>query len=384
MSSPASSGILLPIYTYPPVIGGSEIEAQRTAAALAQRGYRIRVLCAGGPPMPAARFSDPFGTPVECFGMTLPEPWRGRWYALCTAWRILTLPRETGTVYFLMPGLQVTLGAPLAAWRGKRVLMKFSGSNTISPLANSWLGRQQLKAIRNFADAIMFLNEGMRREALECGLPEAKLVWMPNPVNTDEYAPVSPGEQLRLRQERGLAETDQVVVFVGRLAPEKEIASLVQGFERAVTSIPSARLVLVGDGPLRSQLERQAKDSGLSQRVIFTGMLDPGQARRWLQASNVFALVSSLEGFPVALAEAMAVGLPSVVSDIPANRQLIPEGERGLLVTLKDPVAIGNAITHLLQSPERAAEMGREARKHIVDNYSTAQVIERYEALLTR
>jgi glycosyltransferase involved in cell wall biosynthesis len=383
MSSPSNPGILLPIYTYPPVIGGSEIEAQRTAAALAKRGYRIRVLCAGGPPMPAARFHDPFGTPVECFGMSLPEPWRGRWYSLCIAWRILTLPRETGTVYFLMPGLHVTLGAPLAAWRGKRVLMKFSGSNTIAPLALSWIGRQQLKAIRRHAGAIMILNEGMKREAIDCGLPEDKLVWMPNPVSTDEYAPVSAEEQRQLRRERGLSESDRVVIFVGRLAPEKELGSLIEAFALTAAKVPSARLVLVGDGPLRGSLEKQVADTGLWDRVLFTGMLDPGQALRWLQASDVFALVSSLEGFPVALAEAMAVGLPSVVSDIPANRQLIPEGERGLLVTLKDKEAIGAAITTLLEQPQRAALMGSAARQHIVDNYSTAQVIDRYEALLS-
>ena len=115
----------------------------------------------------------------------------------------------------------------------------------------------------------------------------------------------------------------------------------------------------------------------------FLGRLNEAQVRDWMKIADAFTLVSSQEGFPVSLVEAMAMQLPSVVSGIPANTQLIEPGRHGLLAPVGDPAAIASALEQLWKDPALRARMGEEARRRVVENYSTAQVIDRYEALFT-
>ena len=95
----------------------------------------------------------------------------------------------------------------------------------------------------------------------------------------------------------------------------------------------------------------------------------------------MFALVSSQEGFPCSLVEAMSAGLPSVVSDIPANRQLIFSGENGLTAELKNEEALGSALACLAADSGLRRRLGAAAREHVTANYSTDKVAERYEKL---
>jgi glycosyltransferase involved in cell wall biosynthesis len=141
-------------------------------------------------------------------------------------------------------------------------------------------------------------------------------------------------------------------------------------------------LVLVGDGPMRSQLETTAAKLGIApSQVLFSGRVDGSTVPRWLMAGDVFTLMSPAEGFSCALAEAMAVGLPSVVSRIPANVQLIDDGVHGYLPPVGDDAAMANALASLFRDPALRARMGCAARQRVVDNYSTGQVADRYEAL---
>ena len=146
-------------------------------------------------------------------------------------------------------------------------------------------------------------------------------------------------------------------------------------------SVPDALLILVGDGPDRGALTEHAARLGLASRVRFTGRQTIPQVLQWLQAADVFALVSSLEGFPCSLVEAMSAGLPAVVSDIPANLQLVDAGVHGLHARMGDEAAIAAALERLLSDPELRARMGEAARRRVIENYSTEKVVERYESL---
>jgi glycosyltransferase involved in cell wall biosynthesis len=204
---------------------------------------------------------------------------------------------------------------------------------------------------------------------------------MPNPVDAGEFAPCEPARRAELRARLGIPEDALAVVYAGRLAPEKELASLVRAFAVVARETPAARLVLIGDGPLREKLEALAAMLDAGGKVRFTGRQPADEVRAWLQASDAFALVSSNEGFPCSLLEAMSVGLPSVVSAIHANVQLIDDGVHGLHAPLRDESAIAAALTRLLQSEPERARMGAAARARVLENYSTEKVVARYEAL---
>jgi glycosyltransferase involved in cell wall biosynthesis len=380
-----SVSILLVTSSYLPIVGGSEIEAQRVSRALIGRGHHVQILCPGGPPMPAlSRWTDDCGIPVRTFGGSVPARIRGHVFALRVAWTLLAESRRYDLIYFLMPGLQVALGTLAARLLRKPFMMKFSGSNEIRRLKNSPVGRVQLRFLDLWSGAIMVLNPGMMVEAAECGLRASKLLWMPNPVDLEEFCPLAPQARSALRARLHISEQSEVVLFVGRLAPEKELVSLVRGFATVAALRPLATLVLVGDGPCREEVQSAAGALAEDGRIRFTGAVASSAVHEWVQIADVFTLVSSLEGLPVSLIEAMATGLPVVVSDIPANRQLVDQGVEGMVVETRNEDAIGSALGALLDNSETRRHMGEAARARIGDRFSTVRVTVLYETLFAR
>jgi glycosyltransferase involved in cell wall biosynthesis len=323
-------------------------------------------------------WTDPYGTPVRQFG-TGERRIDDYAFALGAARTIWQQRRRRDVVYFLMTGIQLAIAVPAAGLLGVPVVMKFSGSNEVRTLTKSALGRLELAALRRWARRVMLLNDGMVEEALGAGFDSGRLMWMPNPVNTTEFTPASAAERAALRQEFGLPRDSRVAIYTGRLAPEKEIGHLLDAF--ANTELPEAQLVLVGDGPLRNELQARARQLQIADRVRFTGRLPMDDVRRWLQASDVFVLVSSLEGLPVSLLEAMATGLPAAVSDIPAMLQLVADGKQGIVTRLHDVGSLTAALKRLLGDPDLCARLGREARADVIRAFSTEHVVEKYETM---
>ena len=281
-----------------------------------------------------------------------------------------------------MQGLHLAAGLPVAHFLKKPIVMKIAGSNVIPAMRRSRAGRRELDWMQRWRVPMMILNDGMLEEALADGFARDQLVWMPNPVDPDEFHPAQPGESEAWRESHGIPLGAHVVIYVGRLSHEKGLRSLIGGFACAATQVPDAVLLLVGDGALRPELETLARRVGMDSRQIrFVGRVPATEIPFWLRASDIFSLTSPSEGFACALLEAMAVGLPSVVSAIPANLQLIDECIHGLTVPFDDEDAIGEAFLRLFRDSGMRRSMGNAARQRVVDSYSTAKVIERYEAL---
>jgi glycosyltransferase involved in cell wall biosynthesis len=375
--------LLLISDSYPPVLGGSETEAQRVSAEMIRRGHRVLVLTSGGPPMPPARdWVDPAGVPVRI----LTREARGRWkdilFAIRVAWSLWRERRNYQVVYFLMQGLHLAAGLPVARALAKPIVMKFGGSGVIPLLRRSRAGRLELGWLRRWAARLLILNEGMMQEAMENGFLRDQMLWMPNPVDTEQFRPGQAEEVAKLRAGFGISPEALVAAYVGRLSHEKGLPSMLRGFALAAREEPRATLVLVGDGAMRKELEAMAARLGFgSSQVLFSGRVDVSEVPMWLQASDVFTLMSPNEGFSCALSEAMSAGLPSVVSRIPANVQLIEDEVHGLLAPVGDDSAMASALIRLFRDPALRGRMGQAARQRILDNYSTGQVAERYEAL---
>jgi L-malate glycosyltransferase len=377
--------VVVVTHSYPPVLGGAEVEVQRVSAALVARGHSVAVLCAANPGMPDTdRWVDSGGVAVRMFGRGRRDRALNVSFALGVAVTLFLRRRDYRVVYFLSRGVHLAAGLPVARWLKKPILMKFSGSYAISAMGQTWMGRLELRWLKQWAQRVMVLNPDMLREAASVGLDAARLQWMPNPVDTAVFAPCSAQRRLELRKELDLRSDAPVAMFTGRLSPEKDLPSLLAAFANVVHRLPGSVLSLVGDGVCRDALAAQCASLGISKSVRFAGGLDATGVRRWLQASDVFVLVSPSEGLSCALLEAMAVGLPSVVSEIPANTQVIDAGVHGLYVRPGDTESIADGLCRLLAAGGERTLMGIAARERIFQDFSTDRVAARYEDLLRR
>ena len=373
---------LLICFTYPPVLGGSEIEAQRVCRALRERGHRVLVLCAGHSEMPDSKdWVDPYGTPVRIIGKGAQGPWLDRKFALGVVVELWRLRGQFDVIYFLMQGLHLATGLPICRLLGLPVVMKISGSGIVEFMQESFLGRLELRWLSRWARRVMILNEGIAEEAAAAGIAREKLFWMPNPVDVAEFSPATCEERLRLRADSGISAQAPVVVYVGRLAPEKELASLLEAFALVRRKQSDAQLIVVGDGPERAALQAESQRLGLSEAVRFTGRQPMDRVREFLKMADIFALVSRLEGFPCSLIEAMSTGLAAIVSRIPANKQLIDDGVHGLSGGVRNASELAEALLRLIDNPEQRQQMGQAGRQRIIDHYSTVKIAERYEEL---
>ena len=167
-----------------------------------------------------------------------------------------------------------------------------------------------------------------------------------------------------------------IVVTAARLIPRKNLGALIEALEHA----DGYSLTIIGDGPHRAALERLAEERDLDSRVSFAGYLpDREDVYEVFAGADVFALPSHGEGFCVAAAEAMAVGLPVVVSDIGIFHEVV--GEHGIFVDRRSPRSIADALTALRNDPERARRLGRRNGDRIREQFTLAACARGYRDL---
>lgn len=172
------------------------------------------------------------------------------------------------------------------------------------------------------------------------------------------------------------------VLFIGRLAAAKGVPVLLEAFAKARARCPEARLTLVGDGPARRALEARSRELGLSDAVRFTGYLSQDEVAAELARCDLFALPSFAEGVPVVLMEAMASARPVLTTRIAGIPELVEDGVSGRIVAPGDADLFAEAMVDILDSPERAAEMGRAGRQKVMAEFDVRQEAEKLGRLL--
>jgi glycosyltransferase involved in cell wall biosynthesis len=170
------------------------------------------------------------------------------------------------------------------------------------------------------------------------------------------------------------------IVSVGRLAEPKDFATLVA----ALAGLPrgAARLLVLGDGPLRARLAAEVRALGLDDAVELAGEVDDVRAR--LERADVFALSSRSEGMPLSVLEAMAAGLPVVASDVGGVHEVVVEGETGRLVAAGDVEALREALASLVFDAGLRERLGRGGRERVLDRFALPHWRERHLELYRR
>jgi glycosyltransferase involved in cell wall biosynthesis len=176
----------------------------------------------------------------------------------------------------------------------------------------------------------------------------------------DDGKPLSGADKSEVRERIGLPGASPLLLTIGRLAPQKGHKHLIAALPTLLTSFPAAKLAIVGEGWLRSQLEAQARALGVAESVRFLGKRT--DVPDLLAACDLFVFPSLFEGLGVSLLEASYAGCACISSDTGPIPEIIENGATGLLVPPGDSQALGRALLRLAGSPELARQLGRSAQ----------------------
>lgn len=179
----------------------------------------------------------------------------------------------------------------------------------------------------------------------------------------------------------GIKSSDKVVGIFAMLRPEKDHENFLLAARLVADQIPTAKFLIVGDGPMRSEIEKRIDDLALTDRVILTGARS--DVPDLLRAIDVFVLSSyTVECFPIALLEAMATGRPAVCTALGGVPEMIEEGTTGYLVPPQNPSALADRVVQILTNTELAQRMGQAARKRVESRFSLAACVSATEQAL--
>lgn len=245
----------------------------------------------------------------------------------------------------------------------------------------------ETRALRR-ADAVTTICEGLRGDMIARGIAADKITVIPNAVDLGDFGP-------RGERDRALAgalglDGARVLGFIGSFYAYEGLTLLVEALPRVLANSPDTRLLLVGGGPDEPRVRQLVETLGLSGKIVFTGRVPHAEVKRYYDLTDVFVyprLAMRLTDLvtPLKPLEAMAGGRPVVASDVGGHRELIRDGETGVLFRSGDAKALADAIVKVMADDATRQRLGASARRYVEAQrtwqYSVAQYRPIYEKL---
>lgn len=355
-------------------VAGAEVLVRETIRRLSGRvAPAVFCLDAVGPIGEELRAD---GVDVVCFDRKPGRDWR-------VGARIAAAIRERGTevvhAHQYTPFFYSALAKPLCAFRPKLILTEHGRHypDRVSPLRRA----VNRLALDRLADAVTaccrFSADGLSRTD---GFAGARIEVIENGIEVERYGP--PADKARAKQDVGLEPNRRYLIHVARHHPVKDQATLLRGFALAAPDLPGVDLLMAGDGPLRAELESLAVELRVPDRVTFLGVR--ADVAELMRAADAFALTSLSEAASLTLLEAMASGLPAVVTDVGGNPEIVRPEREGLLFPRGDAAGCAAAIRRVFRDPELAARLGAAGRARARERYQLGRTVEAYYDLYRR
>jgi len=225
------------------------------------------------------------------------------------------------------------------------------------------------------AHRIFSVSHDLRRHMIAEGLPASRIEVIQNGID-----PASPSVAAReeLRRELGASPATVVLITVARLDPVKDLSTLLSAVGHAKRESIDVMLVVVGDGPERAPLESAVATLGLATNVAFLGHRE--DARRWLNAADLYASSSISEGISLTILEGMSAGLPVIATAVGGTPEIV-DASCGILVPARDGAALGAAIVALARDPGRRQQLGTAARARVLESFTLDRMVDRYRRI---
>ncbi len=359
--------------------GGAERQVMELATRLDRKRFASHVFClsVGGPLQAEVEAA---GIPVTIIGFRgfriFRKPWVG-WRGMIRLVQSLRAVRPAIVHgYLFWAYILGTIAARLT-----RVPIVIASRRS---LGTSKTGQAHYLLLERWTNAMTDLwvanSEAVRQDtARQEGVDPVRIRVIPNGVDTDRFAATL--DRRAVRHRLGLPEEGPLLLTVSNLIHYKGYGTLLQAVPLVTQIHPTARFLLAGDGPMRPEMERRIAAARLAGSVRLLG--ERSDVPDLLQAADHLVHPSDEEGFPNAILEAMAAGLPVVATRVGGTPELVVDGVTGILVPPRSPADLAAAVCRLLADPGLARRLGSAGKERAVGEFPIGRMVERTEALYT-
>lgn len=305
---------------------------------------------------------------------------------LLAVWKLYRLiKRLRPTIVHTQTSKAGIVGRLAARWAGTPVVIHTAHAfpfHQYLPFALRWLYVVIERWAAHLTDLLIVDTESVRADGLHFRIVSNsdKLVVVSMGLDLKKFSPAP--DPSSVRQQLGFGHDNLVVGTVARLVPDKGIECFLRMAFEIRKARADVRFLIVGDGPLRLELERLADDLGLREVTVFTGHRE--QVPRFMESMDVFVLPTRREGFGVVFAEAMAMGVPVVGSRIGPVAEVVEEGVTGYLSSPDRPDEFAEHVLALLNDESKRRAFGKAGRRRVEKYFDEAKMCERIEQLYCR
>ncbi|MBN2071701.1 MAG: glycosyltransferase family 4 protein [Candidatus Krumholzibacteriota bacterium] len=355
------------INSYPPKTGGAERLVESLVTEFGRKGFKSTVITRWQKNTPLIKNDDhALILRVPVFG---PRLLRSLTFRSTSFLLLLILSTRYTCVHAHSLDSPADTGAAACRLTGRRLFVTIHNTGKIDRLADSFNGPGRFEAILHSTSGIVSINNQIAQELLTAGVPPWKIISIPNGVDTSIFHPASPEKKNQMLTRMGILGRT-IFIFTGNFHSQKGIEILLEGWKIFTSSIPgtSALLLMAGDGVLFGTMKRLAEELDLLESVRFLG--NRPDVSSFLKIADIFVQPSRWEGLSIALLEAMACGLPVIVTPVGGAVEAVTEGENGLFAPVDNPGALADGMKTLFENGNMRKSFGREGMERVVRYYS--------------
>lgn len=359
-------------WEFPPrIVGGLARHIEGLSAELADRGHEVHVITLDFPGSPSLEQNGSLyihRVPVE-----LPAPTFHTWVLLFNHFfekKVGQIAHEYGVPDLVHAHDWLTVPAGVASKHLLRrpYVMTFHSTEAVRSAGSTSMESNLVRGLEWWgsfeASRIITVSRWMKDHVTELfKLPSEKVDVIPNGVDFSKFQgePDMPVNRVKWVSNPH----DFLVTAVGRMTSQKGFDTLLRAFPQILRSVPTARLLMIGDGYMKSELEGLAREEGVADSVMFSGFINDEQLVGALKSSSVVVVPSRFEPFGIIALEAMAAGVPIVVSNVGGLAEIVEDNVDGLEVEPENPQAIADAVVRVLSEPTLAQGLVTHSREKV-------------------